>query len=317
MFTGDTLFKDSVGGVKAPGPHDLHGPARLDHGHADGAPARDRHPSRPRRRHDRRARVGGERLHPRLARPRPGGLRAVHRARRARHADPARRRLRRRHEGLGALARRRRRHRSRAPKSSAAAEREPLAAGRAPPRIAADGATRTRRSRPRACGARRRSRRSPPARPSSSSARARPTSRATRTPPSEAMSRRQLETAKQIVAVLGTMKGAAMKLGQVMSFLDVGPRPRGAPRGVPARAREAARRRADGLLQADAPGDRGGPRRGRSTRSSRVRRGADRRGLDRAGLPRAARRATAARWPSRCSTPASPAPCAPTCRTWT
>src|SRR2546430_11070491 len=38
-----------------------------------------------------------------------------------------------------------------------------------------------------------------------------------------AMARRQLETAKQIVAVLGTMKGAAMKLGQVMSFLDVGP----------------------------------------------------------------------------------------------
>ncbi|MGA2320564.1 MAG: AarF/ABC1/UbiB kinase family protein [Solirubrobacteraceae bacterium] len=38
----------------------------------------------------------------------------------------------------------------------------------------------------------------------------------------EAMSRRQLETAKQIVAVLGTMKGAAMKLGQAMSFLDVG-----------------------------------------------------------------------------------------------
>ena len=38
----------------------------------------------------------------------------------------------------------------------------------------------------------------------------------------EAMSHRQLETAKQIVAVLGTMKGAAMKLGQVMSFLDVG-----------------------------------------------------------------------------------------------
>src|ERR1700694_4237491 len=37
-----------------------------------------------------------------------------------------------------------------------------------------------------------------------------------------AMSRRQLETAKQIVAVLGTMKGAAMKLGQVMSFLDMG-----------------------------------------------------------------------------------------------
>ncbi|MDX6639475.1 MAG: hypothetical protein QOF12_486 [Solirubrobacteraceae bacterium] len=38
----------------------------------------------------------------------------------------------------------------------------------------------------------------------------------------KAMERRQLQTAEQIVAVLGTMKGAAMKLGQVMSFLDVG-----------------------------------------------------------------------------------------------
>ncbi len=38
----------------------------------------------------------------------------------------------------------------------------------------------------------------------------------------EALARRQLETAEQLVAALGTMKGAAMKLGQVMSFLDVG-----------------------------------------------------------------------------------------------
>ena len=37
-----------------------------------------------------------------------------------------------------------------------------------------------------------------------------------------ALERRHVETAEQIVAVLGTMKGAAMKLGQVMSFLDVG-----------------------------------------------------------------------------------------------
>ena len=37
-----------------------------------------------------------------------------------------------------------------------------------------------------------------------------------------ALARRQLQTAKQIVTALGTMKGAAMKLGQVMSFLDVG-----------------------------------------------------------------------------------------------
>jgi len=37
-----------------------------------------------------------------------------------------------------------------------------------------------------------------------------------------ALERRQVETAERIVAALGTMKGAAMKLGQVMSFLDVG-----------------------------------------------------------------------------------------------
>src|SRR4051812_47655630 len=37
-----------------------------------------------------------------------------------------------------------------------------------------------------------------------------------------ALEKRQIETAEQIVSVLGTMKGAAMKLGQVMSFLDVG-----------------------------------------------------------------------------------------------
>ena len=37
-----------------------------------------------------------------------------------------------------------------------------------------------------------------------------------------ALARRQVETAKQIVAALGRMKGAAMKIGQVMSFLDVG-----------------------------------------------------------------------------------------------
>ena len=37
-----------------------------------------------------------------------------------------------------------------------------------------------------------------------------------------ALEKRQIEAAEQIVAALGTMKGAAMKLGQVMSFLDVG-----------------------------------------------------------------------------------------------
>jgi predicted unusual protein kinase regulating ubiquinone biosynthesis (AarF/ABC1/UbiB family) len=38
----------------------------------------------------------------------------------------------------------------------------------------------------------------------------------------EALERRHLEAAEQIVKALGTMKGAAMKLGQVLSFLDVG-----------------------------------------------------------------------------------------------
>jgi predicted unusual protein kinase regulating ubiquinone biosynthesis (AarF/ABC1/UbiB family) len=37
-----------------------------------------------------------------------------------------------------------------------------------------------------------------------------------------ALERRQIETAEQIVTVLGGMKGAAMKLGQVLSFLDMG-----------------------------------------------------------------------------------------------
>ncbi|HWD85489.1 MAG TPA: AarF/ABC1/UbiB kinase family protein [Solirubrobacteraceae bacterium] len=37
-----------------------------------------------------------------------------------------------------------------------------------------------------------------------------------------ALERRQVEAAEQIVSVLGTMKGAAMKVGQVMSFLDPG-----------------------------------------------------------------------------------------------
>jgi predicted unusual protein kinase regulating ubiquinone biosynthesis (AarF/ABC1/UbiB family) len=37
-----------------------------------------------------------------------------------------------------------------------------------------------------------------------------------------ALERRHLETADQILTVLGTMKGAAMKFGQMLSFLDLG-----------------------------------------------------------------------------------------------
>ena len=106
----------------------------------------------------------------------------------------------------------------------------------------------------------------------------------------EAMGRRQLETAKQIVAALGTMKGAAMKLGQVMSFLDVGL--------VPEEHREEFQRELAKLRDA-APtvsfkqmrkvieddlrrADRGAVR--------DLRRGADRGRVDRAGLPRDAAR---------------------------
>ena len=39
---------------------------------------------------------------------------------------------------------------------------------------------------------------------------------------SAALERRNIEAAEQIVEALGTMKGVAMKVGQVMSFLDVG-----------------------------------------------------------------------------------------------
>src|SRR4051812_22131347 len=38
----------------------------------------------------------------------------------------------------------------------------------------------------------------------------------------QALEKRQIETAEQIVAELGTMEGAAMKLGHVITFLDVG-----------------------------------------------------------------------------------------------
>ena len=130
------------------------------------------------------------------------------------------------------------------------------------------------------------------------------------------MARRQLETAKQIVAALGTMKGAAMKLGQVMSFLDVGL--------VPEEHREEFQRELAKLRDAaptvsfkqmrkvieddlEEPID---------EVFATFERGADRGRVDRPGLPRDAA-TTAARSPSRSSTRASPRPCARTCRTST
>ena len=59
VFTGDTLFKGSVGGVRAPGQHELRRPQALDHGRAARAAARDDDPPRPHGSDDgrRRARV--------------------------------------------------------------------------------------------------------------------------------------------------------------------------------------------------------------------------------------------------------------------
>ncbi len=86
--------------------HHLRRPQALDHGRAAGAAAGDDDPARPHRPHHRRRGVGRQRVRARLARPGSGGLGAVHRARRAGDADPARRRLRRRPQGVDPLARR-------------------------------------------------------------------------------------------------------------------------------------------------------------------------------------------------------------------
>ena len=72
-------------------PHDLRRPARVDHGPPDGAAARHRPPARAHRRDDGGRGVGAQRVHPRLARPRPRGRRALHGAGRAGDARPARR----------------------------------------------------------------------------------------------------------------------------------------------------------------------------------------------------------------------------------
>jgi predicted unusual protein kinase regulating ubiquinone biosynthesis (AarF/ABC1/UbiB family) len=123
----------------------------------------------------------------------------------------------------------------------------------------------------------------------------------------EAMARRQLETAKQIVAVLGTMKGAAMKLGQVMSFLDVGlvaEEHRDEFQAELAKLRDAAPTVSFKQMRKVRICSRS------STRS-------------RSRLHRSARYIAPAlhgmdgRWPSRSSIQASPVRSGPTCRTWT
>ena len=57
VFTGDTLFKGSVGGVRAPGQHELRGPEVVDHGRAGDAAAGDGRAPRPHRPDDDRRRA--------------------------------------------------------------------------------------------------------------------------------------------------------------------------------------------------------------------------------------------------------------------
>ena len=89
VFTGDTLFKGSVGGVRAPG-HTTYADLRssIMDTLMELPPDTD-HPARAHRRDDGRRGVGAQRVHPRLARPRPRGRRAVHGAGRAGDARPA------------------------------------------------------------------------------------------------------------------------------------------------------------------------------------------------------------------------------------
>ena len=113
VFTGDTLFKKFVGGVRAPGSTSY---ADLKSSVMDtlmALAAGHGHPARPHGSVHRRTRVREQHVHPPLARPGLRRRRAGQGAWRARHPDPARRRLRRRPQGLGPLARRSRRHRAR------------------------------------------------------------------------------------------------------------------------------------------------------------------------------------------------------------
>ena len=130
-----------------------------------------------------------------------------------------------------------------------------------------------------------------------------------------ALERRHVEAAEQIVTALGTMKGAAMKLGQVLSFLDVGL--------VPEDYRDEFQRKL-GELRDAAPNVRFSDMRKvieSELEASLAETFADfdedagRGGLDRPGLPRRSC-TTAARSPSRSSTRASPRRFGPTCRTW-
>ena len=115
VFTGDTLFRGSVGGVRAPGSTSFEDLRRSIMDVLMALPE-DTQPAPGAHRSDDRGRgVGAERVRAALARARRRGRRALHGRGRGGDAGAVGARLRRWAQGLGALAGRPRRHRARQP----------------------------------------------------------------------------------------------------------------------------------------------------------------------------------------------------------
>ena len=275
----------------------------LDHGHADGPrPATVVHPG-----HTDPTTVGEEwdaNSFIRIWRgPGSRGRRAVHGARRAGDAGAARRRLRRRPQGVGPLARRARRHRPRLAGRAPAAEQRIACAKDAHP------ATIPLAPRPATVG-----------RLAATQAAKQMGTRATNVARSDEGKQARAgaapardRRADRRRAGDDEGRGDEARPGHVVPRRR--PRPRGVPRGVPGQARRAARRGAEGLLQGHEEGHRGRVRREARGRLRDLRPGADRRRLDRPGLQGQARGRPRRRGQGPVPA-ASPRPSAPTCRTW-
>ena len=108
VFTGDTLFKDSVGGVRAPGHSTYEDLRESIMGTLMQLPPEHRHLPRPRGHHDGRPGVGVQPLHPCVAGSGPRGHGGLHGPGSPGHARAPGPRLRRRDQGLGPLGGRQR-----------------------------------------------------------------------------------------------------------------------------------------------------------------------------------------------------------------
>jgi predicted unusual protein kinase regulating ubiquinone biosynthesis (AarF/ABC1/UbiB family) len=128
----------------------------------------------------------------------------------------------------------------------------------------------------------------------------------------EAAERRQIEAAEQIVEVLGSMKGAAMKVGQVASFVDTGALPPEASKRIQqklAELRDSAPRASFKDMRRVIEQDLG-------ERLGDAFADFDEDAVAAASIGQVYRACTTvARWRSRCSTPAWAPPSGPTSRT--